>query len=521
MAEQSSAPPVHLGSEAMAAPITPVMVEDAPHSGPNWLKWSLGCAGVGMVLFTGVAMLLLIVLPVAFRSLLPEQQAEVLKHAPFMAAFMPTRAYAPDTLPTVAVANSTAALALLNNPITISTATSTAKPTVSPTPLISYLASVTATSNTFGAATPTFQPSATLQPSPTPLPTETATNLPTATLPPLVASYHENGIKVVLQGWNDCGPANITQALEYYGWTGTQDDAVSALKPNHEDRNVSPWELVRFVNQKTGVRAITRVAGDLTLIKRLAADKFAVIMETGYFVAGEGWAGHYLTVLGYDDNLNIVFGGDTNLGFGPDGLGQHEDYTDLDTRWREFNRRYIVVYPKDREAELAAILGPDADPTQNAEHALQVAQAEAKAMPDNPFTWFNIGSSLTMLGQYQSATVAFDQSRNTGTQLPFRMLWYQFTPYEAYYNAGQYDQVLSLAQATLGTTPYVEETWYWRGLVEAAKGQPDLAVKDFESVVQFNPGFTNAADAMARVKAGTFVSPTQDNSGIAHTETTQ
>lgn len=515
MGEQSSAPP-------MATPVPPLEVNESVRSGPNWLKWSLGCAGVGMIAFTGVAVLILIVLPIGFRSLLPEQQAEILKHAPFMSVFVPTRAYAPDTLPTVQGANSAAAMALLTGPISVSTETPTATlpPTITRTPLVSFLASVTATGATFGAATPTFQPSATLQPSPTSLPTATPTDIPTATLPPIPVSYHENGIKVVLQGWNDCGPANITQALEYYGWTGTQDDAVAALKPNHEDRNVSPWELVRFVNTHTGVRAITRVAGDLALIKRLVADKFAVLMETGYNVAGEGWAGHYLTVLGYDDNLNIVFGGDTNLGFGPDGLGQREDYTDLDNRWREFNRRYLVVYPKEREPELAAILGPDADPTQNAAHALAVGQAEAKAMPDNPFTWFNIGSSLTMLGQYEAATVAFDQSRNTGTQLPFRMLWYQFTPYEAYYNAGQYDQVLSLAQATLGTTPYVEETWYWRGLVEAAKGQTDLAVKDFQSVVQFNPGFTNAADAMARVKAGTFAPPTQ-NGGFAHTEPSQ
>ncbi|MHB8629846.1 MAG: C39 family peptidase [Aggregatilineales bacterium] len=515
MAEQSSASP-------MAAPIAPLSAADATRPGPNWLKWSLGCAGIGMVLFTGVAMLFLIVLPVAFRSLLPEQQAQILKHAPFMAAFMPTRAYAPDTLPTVQAANGTAAMALLTGPIGVSTETPTATltPTVTKTPLVSFLASVTATGDTFGAATPTFQPSATLQPSPTGLPTATSTNIPTATLPPIPSSYHENGIKWVLQGWNDCGPANITQALEYYGWTGTVDEAVAALKPNHEDRNVSPWEMVRFVNQHTGVRAITRVAGDLSLIKRLVADKFAVIMETGYNVAGEGWAGHYLTVLGYDDNLNIVFGGDTNLGFGPDGLGQREDYTDLDNRWREFNRRYIVVYSKEREPELAAILGADADPSQNAVHALTVARAEAKAMPDNAFTWFNIGSSLTMLGQYQAATVAFDQSRNTGTQVPFRMLWYQFTPYEAYYNAGNYAQVMSLVQATLGTTPFVEETWYWRGLVEAAQGQTDAALKDFDSVIKFNPGFTSAADAMARVKAGTFVPPTQ-NGGFARTEPSQ
>jgi len=112
-----------------------------------------------------------------------------------------------------------------------------------------------------------------------------------------------------------------------------------------------------------------------------------------------------------------------------------------------------------------------------------------------------------LLGEYQKATTAFDKSRNTGTQLPWRMLWYQFTPYDAYYNAGDYNNVLALVQVTLGTTQYVEESWYWRGMVEAAKNQNDLAIKDFNAVLAFNPGFSAAADALARVKAGNFIPP--------------
>ena len=43
--------------------------------------------------------------------------------------------------------------------------------------------------------------------------------------------------------------------------------------------------------------------------------------------------------------------------------------------------------------------------------------------------------------------------------LPPRMLWYQFTPYEAYYNIGNYTNVLALVQTMLTSTPYVEETY--------------------------------------------------------------
>jgi hypothetical protein len=504
---------VDMRPQSTAAPAPTTNVPEAAH-GPNWLKWSLGCAGVGMLLFTGVVMVVLIVLPIAFRSLLPEQQYEVVKHAPFMASFLPTRAYASDTLPTAPSVNSSAAMALLAlNPTATPTLPPTVKPTNPPVVMTSVLVTATAASASNAQSAP---PTATAFPSPTGLPTDIPpTDIPaTLTEAPIDSVVHLSGFKRVPQGWNDCGPANTTQALQYYGWSGTENDSVAALHPSHEDRNVSPWEIVRFVNDHTGVKAISRVAGDLHLIKRLVMAKFAVIMETGYIVAGEGWAGHYLTVLGYDDSQGILFGGDTNLGFGADGLGQRETYDDLDARWQEFNRRYIVVYTHDRDAELAGILGPDADPTYNKQHALNVAKDEAKARPDNKFAWFNIGSSLTMLGNYKDATVAFDQSRNTGGGWDFRMLWYQFTPYAAYYNSGDYNEVLALAGATLGTTPFVEETWFWRGMVEAATGNSDAATKDFGDVIKFNPGFTPAADALARVKNGNFDSAIPEVGGL-------
>ena len=92
------------------------------------------------------------------------------------------------------------------------------------------------------------------------------------------------------------------------------------------------------------------------MIKRLVTNKFAVILETGYVVAGEGWMGHYLTVVGYDDGQREFHGLDTYLGDDKDNLGIREKYDDLDQRWQQFDRVYIVVYTKDREPELAADL---------------------------------------------------------------------------------------------------------------------------------------------------------------------
>ncbi len=473
----------------------------------NWLKWSLGCTGIGMILFAGITMLVLILTPIIFRSLLPEQQARITRHFPFMAAFAPTHPY--KYLPTLAVTNDRA-LALLSTPtgvplaVTIKSsdlsagqdytrnddAPSAVRPApnggvqTSPTPVVGPVAG------------PTTLPTATDGPPPEP------TDVPTPTPIQVPSSFHITSYKLVPQDWNACGPANLTQALQYYGWKGDQHVAAAYLKPNREDKNVSPWQMVTFVNDKTGVRALWRVAGDISLIRRLVSQRFAVILEAGYEVPDQGWMGHYMTITGYDDRDGTLTWLDTNAE-DPNTPGVREKYADIDKRWAEFNRLFIIVYTKERTPDLAAILGSDADGHYNALHALGLAREAASKYPKDPFAWFDMGSSYVLLGQYKNAADAFDQAQQIGG-LPFRMLWYQFTPYEAYYNIGQYSNVIALTQTA---TAYVEETFYWRGMAEAAMGKADSAVADFQRVLAFNPNFSLAADKLAQVKNGNFTPP--------------
>src|SRR5512135_701486 len=81
-----------------------------PINRENWLKWTLGCSGLGMLVCTSLIMLAIIVLPVAFRSLLPEQQAWFIRKLPFLDGLRPTQPFA--NLPTFGP-TSASALALL------------------------------------------------------------------------------------------------------------------------------------------------------------------------------------------------------------------------------------------------------------------------------------------------------------------------------------------------------------------------------------------------------------------------
>ena len=54
----------------------------------------------------------------------------------------------------------------------------------------------------------------------------------TATLPPLPRAYKLQNVRFEAQGWNNCGPATLTNALTYFGYTDNQRRAANWLKPN-------------------------------------------------------------------------------------------------------------------------------------------------------------------------------------------------------------------------------------------------------------------------------------------------
>ena len=84
-----------------------------------------------------------------------------------------------------------------------------------------------------------------------------------------------------------------------------------------------------------------------------------------------------------------------------------------------------------REAEVLTLLGDNADETVNWQNALNTARAEAIPNDQDPFAWFNMGTNFAGLGLWVEASVAYDQARNVGGGLPWRMNWYQFGMLEA------------------------------------------------------------------------------------------
>lgn len=325
-------------------------------------------------------------------------------------------------------------------------------------------------------------------------------------LPP---SYQLNGLQHIPQQWNNCGPATLTMGLTYYGHVADQEPAASWLKPTSEDGNVSPWQMVEYVNtQLPGtVRALTRSGGDLPLLKTLLSNNFPVIIEQGYDPEPDrlGWMGHYLLLTGYDDSTQQFNSHDSYLG-----PNRWYSYDHIDKFWKHFNNLYIVLYKFEREQELLTLLGTNADPVQNALNTLELNRQRALADPNDKFAWFNMGTNYVSLAElnpeaynpqgYQYAATAFDKAREL--QLPWRMLWYQFGPYQAYNAVGRYADVIALAKIQLdepGTSQYIEETFYYAGVAREGLGDLERAVANYKEAIALDPNFTPAREALTRL----------------------
>jgi hypothetical protein len=337
-------------------------------------------------------------------------------------------------------------------------------------------------------------PRVTLTPGPTHTspPTPILTSTPTLTPTPIPEAFALPAPEWERQDWNNCGPATLALGLRFYGWEGDQFDISDLLKPDRGDKNVNVEELVYYVRTRAGwLNAEYRVGGDIDLLRRLIAAGYPVVIEKGYTIVegGGGWAGHYLLLTGYDDAARVFIAQDTNVG--PD---QHVSYDVLDEGWRAFNRVYILIYPPDDQPTIEALLGSDAEPDLNREHALEAARAEIDADSADAYAWFNLGTNLLYFDRYEEAAEAYDQALSIG--LPWRFTRYQFGPYIAYFNVARYQDVIDLADATLYRTAKAEESLLWRGWARFRMGDPSGAIEDFRAALVINPNYLDAQYAL-------------------------
>ncbi len=455
----------------------------------------IGCLGVALVLGLLICGALYVGVPDLRRRIdyLPRRLETWWRKLQPHPQYLPTPAPTPIIVP--GTSQPIDSRPTITGPSPIRTATATLIPTRRPMPPSERTPTTTAT------PPPTEVITFTVGPIPSPVPSTPTT---TATPPPAVAITFTavpiatavvdvlpqtvllEGFRHEWQKWNNCGPATLAMALSYYGRPETQMEAAAFLKPNYDDKNVSPTEMAAYV-RSLGLEAVVRHGGDVERLKRLLNGGFPVVVENWFIPEPGDEMGHYRLLIGYDDLAGHFITQDSY-----NGPNVTISYQALEEVWRVFNWVYLVVYRPEQAEDLRAIMGADLDDVTMYQRALERAQA---ALDDDAFAWFNVGTNQTGLGHYDEAAAAYDRARVLG--LPWRMLWYQFGPFEAYYAAGRYQDVLDLARANLGTSKDLEESYYYRGLALEALGRIEEARQAYQTALHYNPNFRRAAEALA------------------------
>jgi tetratricopeptide (TPR) repeat protein len=275
--------------------------------------------------------------------------------------------------------------------------------------------------------------------------------------------------------------------LKFYGWTGDQFEISNQIKPERADRNVNVEELQFWTRNHAGwLNYEFRVGGDIDLLKEFIANGIPIMIEEGdeleieYWPNDDRWAGHYLLLTGYDEAAQTFTAQDSYRG-----ADRIVSYAETDERWKAFNRVYIIVYRPDQDALVKSILGQQWDVDFNRQSALDAAQAETEANPQDAYAWFNLGSNLVYFERYADAAQAYDQAREIG--LPQRMFRYQFGPFFAYFHANRTEDLMAIVEYSLRITENSEEALVWKGWGLYRQGDEAGAVAAFREAYWANP----------------------------------
>lgn len=336
---------------------------------------------------------------------------------------------------------------------------------------------------------PAFSPSTTSQvqpftsPSPTP---ETLLTTPVYKLLP--GGLH------VFQTFNNCGPAALSMLLSYYGFNVTQQQLGQELRPyqhpkgDNDDKSVTLEELAEK-SKEYGLIPFHRSNGRIELIKQFITYDMPVVTRT--LTKPTEDIGHYRVIKGFDDTSQQLIQDDSlqgrNLRF---------SYEAFNKLWQQFNFEYLILVSQDKKAIAETILGEEADSIVAWRNTVRNTKQQLINNPDNTYVRFNLSVALYYVGDYQRSVAEFEKVEG---KLPFRTLWYQIEPIQAYFELGNFDRVFQLTDKILNNhNRAFSELYLIRGEIYRRQGNQDHARAEFEKALFYNKSLKSAQDVSAQ-----------------------
>ena len=298
------------------------------------------------------------------------------------------------------------------------------------------------------------------------------------------------GAKWVAQTFNNCGPATTSMVLQYFGLSVGQDQTKAKLRTNPDDKNVFTYEIANYIKSDYNIDSKLLYGGDIYILKKLIANGFYVVVEDWLHPNED--IGHTTIIRGFDDEQGVLIADDSYIG-----VNITYPYDEFrETQWKAFNYEYLPVYKEGSEDLLKSIVGESWDPEKMYQKTANMARDEISKNENDLYAWFNLGSSLYHLGDYENAKSAFEKSKSIGW--PKRMLWYQIEPIQTYNALHEYHKAIEMADIALwGNNDSFAEAHLEKAIAYKGLNDKEKAKQEVEKALYYYPNFKKAQDFLA------------------------
>jgi tetratricopeptide (TPR) repeat protein len=162
--------------------------------------------------------------------------------------------------------------------------------------------------------------------------------------------------------------------------------------------------------------------------------------------------------------------------------------------WNKYNHDYLVLVPKNKQRLAENILGPNLNPRFAWQATVMADRAMLVNNPTDVDSRFNLSVALYYVDQYRNSVTEFEKVQSL---LPFRTLWYQIEPIEAYYALGDYQTVRSLATSILNNgNRAFSQLYIILGNIDLKQGNIQAARTEFQNAVYYNVNLKEAQVAL-------------------------
>ncbi|RJF73320.1 peptidase C39 [Deinococcus cavernae] len=170
-----------------------------------------------------------------------------------------------------------------------------------------------------------------------------------AAAPKNASGYVLEGMPLIRQSYNACGPASITQVLGYYGLNVKMEEVSRWTRPD-ERSYMSAQAIVNFA-PVVGMEARLYAGGTLNSVRSAIKHGLPLIALQSHIPEPGKVIPHWRVIVGYDDARRAVYTKDPLLGYVAIG------YDDFLRVWADQRGQFAVLYPPKLSATVRKTLG--------------------------------------------------------------------------------------------------------------------------------------------------------------------